>query len=63
MTQGTIVANVAATTSQIRFKRAQGNTTSAESRIELLLCDAPEGLGALDNCLEKSDFFLPRNRF
>jgi len=29
----------------------------------MLLCDAPEGLGALDNCLEKSDFFLPRKRF
>lgn len=37
--------------------------TFAESRIMLLLCDAPESLGALDNCLEKSDFFLPRNRF
>lgn len=33
--------------------------TFAESRIKLLLCDAPEGLGALDNCLEKSDFFSP----
>lgn len=43
----------------------QGKVTFAESRIKLLLCDAPEGLGALDNCLEKSDFFypLPRNRF
>lgn len=33
--------------------------TFAESRIKLLLCDAPEGLEALDNCLEKSDFFSP----
>lgn len=40
--------------------------TFAESGIKLLLCDAPEGLGALDNCLEESDFFfflLSRNRF
>lgn len=32
--------------------------TFAESGIKLLLCDAPEGLGALDNCLEESEFFF-----
>lgn len=38
--------------------------TFAESRIKLLLCDAPEGLGVLDNCLEKNYyfFFLLRNK-
>lgn len=59
MTQTTIVANVVATTLQIPVKRDQGNVTFAESRIKLLLCDAPEGLGALDNCLEESNFFSP----
>lgn len=58
VTQGTAAASAAATTSQIPVQRDQGRATFAESGIKLLLCDAPEGLGALDNYLEKSDFFL-----
>lgn len=59
----TTVANAAATTEQIPVKADQGNMTFAESRIKLLMCDAPEGLGAPDNCLERSHSPpLPGNR-
>lgn len=47
-----------ATTSQIPAQRDRGTVTFAERGIKLLFCDAPEGLGVLDNCLEKSDFFF-----